>query len=132
MTITFESDSDVIIYALEKITSFARENTFLFVANCVWWIAAVVGLDTWLTIYIDNLEARKRISNYRPVSETPRDIARSVAQEKQPSDHTLDPFRKTRKGRINQLVQTKTQLRKARQAESRKKAKLRNLKQILD
>jgi hypothetical protein len=91
MTITFESDSDVIIYVLEKIISFARENTYLLVANCIWWIAAVIGLDTWLITYIDNLEARKRISNYRPVSETPQHIARSVAQEKEPSDHTLDP-----------------------------------------
>jgi len=132
MTITFESDSDVFIYPLEKIISFAGENTYLFIANCVWWIAAVIGLDTELIIYIDNLEARRRKSNYRPVSETPGDIARRVSPEKQPSEHTFDPLRKTGKGRINPLPQTKKQLRKARQAERRKKAKLRNLKQILD
>jgi hypothetical protein len=82
MTITFECDSDVFIYALEKIVSFARENTDLFVANCVWWTAAVIGLDTELIIYIDNVEARERISNYQTVSETPGDIARGVSPEK--------------------------------------------------
>jgi hypothetical protein len=76
MTITFEKDADVIVYALEKIISFARENQYLFVANCTWWIAGKIGLDSGLTIYIDNLETRKRIGQNR-ISTTPRDIARS-------------------------------------------------------
>ena len=58
MTITFDNDSDVIVYALEKIVSFARENQYLFVANCAWWIARVIGLDNRLTIHIDNLASR--------------------------------------------------------------------------
>ena len=76
MTITFENDSDVIVYALEKIVSFARTNQYLFVANCAWWIAGITGLDSGLTIFIDNLEARKRVGQYR-ISTTPRDITRS-------------------------------------------------------
>jgi hypothetical protein len=76
MTITFENDSDVIVYALEKIISFARENQYLFVANCIWWIAGVIGLDSGLTIFIDNLEIRKQIGENR-ISATPRDNARS-------------------------------------------------------
>jgi hypothetical protein len=79
MTITFENDSDVIVYALEKIVSFARENQYLFVANCVWWIAGIIGLDSGLTNFIDNLESRKRIDQPREISTTPRDIARSVS-----------------------------------------------------
>jgi hypothetical protein len=71
MTITFENDSDVIIYGLEKIISFARENQYLFVANCVWWIAGIIGLDTGLQRYIDNLESRNRIIDNRVISETP-------------------------------------------------------------
>jgi hypothetical protein len=50
MTITFENDSDVIVYALEKIISFARGNQYLFVANCLWWIAGIIGLDKGLII----------------------------------------------------------------------------------
>jgi len=77
MTITFESDSDVIVYALEKIISFARSNQLFFVASCVWWIASQVGLDSGLKTFIDNLEIRKRTNQTREVSTKPRDIARS-------------------------------------------------------
>jgi len=80
MTITFENDNDVIVHALEKIISFARENHYLFVANCAWWIAGVVGLDQGLIRYIDSLEVRKNIG-LRAVSTTPRDIAGSVSVE---------------------------------------------------
>jgi hypothetical protein len=78
MTITFNNDADIIVYALEKIVSFARENQFLFVANCAWWIAGVIGLDFELTRHIDSLETRNRIAQPR-VSPTPRDIARSFS-----------------------------------------------------
>jgi hypothetical protein len=64
MTITFENDKDGIIYALEKIISFARENQYLFVANCAWWLAGVIGLKSGLNIFIDNLEIRNRASEH--------------------------------------------------------------------
>jgi hypothetical protein len=76
MAITFETDADVIVYALEKIVSFARENQYLFMANCARWIAGITGLDSGLTIFIDNLETRKRVGQYR-ISTTPSNIARS-------------------------------------------------------
>jgi hypothetical protein len=77
MTITFENDKDVIVYALEKIISFARENQYLFVANCAWWLAGIIGLDSGLTIFIDNLETQKRAKQHREISTIPRDIATS-------------------------------------------------------
>jgi hypothetical protein len=76
MAITFEKDADIIVYALEKIISFSREIQYLFVANCAWWVPGVIGLDPGLTIFIDNLETRKRIEQNR-ISTTPRDITRS-------------------------------------------------------
>jgi hypothetical protein len=78
MSITFDNDSDVIVYALEKIISFARETQYLFVANFVWWIAGITGLDSSLTIHIDNLVAQNSWA-IQAVSTTPRDIARSVS-----------------------------------------------------
>jgi len=78
MTLTFESKSDVIVYALEKIISFAGQNQYLFVANCAWWIARIIGLDSDLVINIDKLELRRQLGQ-REVSTTPRDIARSVS-----------------------------------------------------
>jgi hypothetical protein len=119
MTITFETESDVIVYALEKIISFARENQYLFVANCTWWIAGIIGLDTGLTDYIDKLESKKVLIRNRAISSTPRDIARGVSPEEQSTDYIPDPLRRTRKGRINPLPQSKRQLKKARQNKQR-------------
>jgi hypothetical protein len=87
MTITFEKDADVIVYALEKIISFARENQYLFVVNCAWWIAGIIGLDSGFTIFIDNLEARKHIGQHR-ICTILRDIARSVSVD--PGQKTLE------------------------------------------
>jgi len=61
MTIFFESDSDIIVYALEKIIRFARSNQNIFLAQSVWWISSVIGLQSGLVIYIDNLQARSEL-----------------------------------------------------------------------
>jgi len=58
MTIIFHNESDVIVYGLEKILSFARKNQQIFVAQCVWWLASVIGLEQGLTNHIDNLQIR--------------------------------------------------------------------------
>jgi hypothetical protein len=123
MTITFEHDSDVIVYGLEKIISFARENQYLFVANCVWWIAGIIGLDIGLQLYIDNLEPRKATIVNRAISETPRDIARGVSPDEPSSDYIPEPLRRVRRGRINPLPQSKNQLKKARKAKPQEVAK---------
>jgi hypothetical protein len=61
MTITFENDSDVIVYALEKIISYARRTQHIFAANCVWWLASLIGLESGLINYIDTLTSREEI-----------------------------------------------------------------------
>jgi len=61
MTITFENENDVIVYALEKIISYAREHQYIFVAQSVWWIASVIGLTEGLGMHIDNLRIRREI-----------------------------------------------------------------------
>jgi hypothetical protein len=68
MTITFEYDNDIIVYVLENIISFARDNQYIFLVQCVWWIAAVVGLQSNFVNYIDHLnkQARKKISVNEP------------------------------------------------------------------
>jgi hypothetical protein len=58
MTITFESDKDVIVFALEKIISYARENRYIFLAQSVWWISSIIGLQQGLVVHIDNLKLR--------------------------------------------------------------------------
>jgi hypothetical protein len=63
MTIAFKSDKDVIIYALEKIISYARDNQYIFLAQSVWWISSIIGLQEGLVIHIDNLKIRNDIGN---------------------------------------------------------------------
>jgi hypothetical protein len=58
MTVSFENDNDVIIYALEKIISYARRTQQIFVAHCVWWLASIIGLEQGLVNYIDNIQSR--------------------------------------------------------------------------
>jgi len=55
MTITFENDNDVVLYALEKIIAYARRTQQIFVAQCVWWLASIIGLDKGLVVHINNL-----------------------------------------------------------------------------
>jgi hypothetical protein len=62
MTVTFENDNEVILYALEKVISHARRNQQIFVAQCVWWLASVIGLEKGLINYIDNLQSRIEIT----------------------------------------------------------------------
>jgi len=125
MTISFDNDNHAIVYAFEKIISYARENQYFFVANCTWWIASIYGLDNQLQQHIDNLALRQP-AIIRSISTTPRDIARNVSVEfnKQSLEESSnscvrDPLRRTRKGQVNPLPQSKRQLKKARQAKAR-------------
>jgi len=58
MPITFENDTEVIIYALEKIITIARNTQQIFVAQCIWWLASVIDLEQGLVQYIDTLHGR--------------------------------------------------------------------------
>jgi len=61
MTITFENDNDVIVYTLERVISYARQYQYIFVAQSVWWLASISGLEQGLLIHIDNLKRRSDI-----------------------------------------------------------------------
>jgi hypothetical protein len=61
MTITFKNDKEVIVYALESIISYARNNQYIFLAQSVWWISSIIGLQEGLVIHIDNLKVRSSI-----------------------------------------------------------------------
>jgi len=45
MTITFKNDNDIILYTLEKILSYARVNQNIFLAQSIWWISSILGLQ---------------------------------------------------------------------------------------
>jgi hypothetical protein len=72
MTITFENDNDVIVSALEWTISYARRTQQVFVAQCVWWLVSIIGLEQGLINHIGNLHGRTIISTER-YSEVVRD-----------------------------------------------------------
>jgi hypothetical protein len=123
MTLTFANENDVIVFALEKIIQFAKNHQYLFVANCVWWIAGVIGLESGLITFIDNLELRNLAYRSREISSTPRDIAREVSPEVTIPDVIPKQLRQTRAGRINPLPQSKRQLKKDRKLKRLQEAK---------
>jgi len=63
MTVTFENDNDIILYALKRIISYARRTQQIFLAQCIWWLAGIIGLEGGLITYIDNLQAREVVAN---------------------------------------------------------------------
>jgi hypothetical protein len=59
MTVTFENHNDVIVYALEKVISYARRTQQIFAAQCISWLASMIRLQQGLIIHIDNLRKRE-------------------------------------------------------------------------
>jgi len=145
MTLTFENNNDVIVYALEKIISFARENQFIFVAQCVWWLASIIGLSQGLIVHIDNLRERQSLASInnglesvhpdriqqlrseRTVSSTPRDLTEDLRLDRilvSAERVVQESFRDraiVRQGRVKPLPTTKTQLKEARKIKHRQK-----------
>jgi len=91
MTITFENEKDIIVYALEKSICYARDNRYIFLAQSVWWIASVIGLSEGLSTHIDNLRTRTQV--YQSVLGAEQISAEpakpSIAQDK----NSFDKFR---------------------------------------
>jgi hypothetical protein len=74
VTITFENDNDVIIYDLEMVIAFGRTIQQIFLAQCVWWIASVVGLKQRLVSDIDNLNGRVSVIKELRTVEGPSEL----------------------------------------------------------
>jgi len=73
MPITFETDNDTIVYALERIISYARKNQYIFLAQSIWWIASINGLQQGLVIHIDNLPERSEAYQAPSINQCNRD-----------------------------------------------------------
>jgi hypothetical protein len=74
MTITFENNNDLIVYALEKIISHARYNQYIVLAQSVWWISSVISLQPELVSHIDHLRIRGDISKLAIVPDWPNKL----------------------------------------------------------
>jgi len=83
MTITFENDYDVIVYAFEKIISYARRTQHIFVAQCVWWLASIIGLESGLINYIDSFRKREEVSSEAQLSKEVNQVPDPAPQHQQ-------------------------------------------------
>jgi len=80
MTISIESENDVIVYALEKIIAFARSNQYIFLAQSLWWISSVIELQTELVNHIDNLKIRSELVSI------PKDVIAAIPEQQKKND----------------------------------------------
>jgi len=56
MNITFEHEADALLWVFGKLISQFHQRQYLFAAQCIWWISALVGLQPALVYYLDNHE----------------------------------------------------------------------------
>ena len=135
MSITFQNGADIILWTLAKLLVTFEEQQYLFAAQCIWWIAALVQLDPALKYLIDhgkfpshitrvNAERESiRQSIERGISSTPRDIQRYSKLNKNTelveNQYQADPLQRTRKGTVNPLPKIKKQLRAERNQQLR-------------
>jgi len=143
MTITFENESDVIVYALEKIISYTRRTQQIFVAQCVWWLGLIIGLESGLVVRIDNLwksksvgiiqpDSIQQIISERTISSTPRDLTEDlrIDQVLESAERCISSSERPRntwqRNRVNSLPQSKNQLKKARKVKCLQEEKRKN------
>jgi len=148
MSITFENDNDVIVYAFEKVIAHARRTQQIFAAQCIWWLASIIGLEQGLVNYIDNISSRLNViihpeevsSVERIVSPVPRDIQEDTRQDQvlKECEEFLQECRKLRarntvkankSNRINPLASTKKALRIERKKNQKDSSKLEGIDQ---
>ena len=72
MPVTFENNNDIIVYALECVIAHARRTQQIFVAQCVWWLASIIGLERELVSHIDKLQSGKDTT---PQEQLPREVS---------------------------------------------------------
>jgi hypothetical protein len=77
MTLNMENDNVGIVYALEKIISYARYNQYICLAQRVWWISSIVGLQSGLFNHIENFKEQTNSAGLK-MSDTPWDGIRQL------------------------------------------------------
>jgi hypothetical protein len=106
MTITSENDNDVIVYALEKVISYARRTEQIFVAQVVWWLASIIGLEQGLINHIDNLQSQSDIADRKELRQVPVQSERIISptsRDIQEESHCSSPGIFVHPDRKNQL-----------------------------
>jgi len=98
---------------------------YLFAAQCIWWLAALVVLDPALCYFLDDLGFPSdqfhdnelcgpiRVSIGRVISSTPPDVKHRTESDEYEvptnDEYQAEPSRRTRYGRVNAIPQTQRQ-----------------------
>jgi len=132
MPVTFENDNDIIVYSLECVIAHARRTQQIFVAQCAWWLASIIGLEQELLSQIARFKGQKDTKSSeqvpREVSATPTELTEAgrVVQVLDSTGQFLKESRRLREilalktsgttttGWINPLKKSKKSLRKAK------------------
>jgi hypothetical protein len=107
MTNTFSNDNDVIIYTFETVFASARRTQQIFVAQCVWWLAGIIGLEQGLIVHIDNLRSRETQVVGTPVE------ASQDSQDRLDLDHItadIDSDRNIPRSNLREILATPREL----------------------
>jgi len=109
MPVTFENDNDIIVYALECVIAHPRRTQQIFMAQCVWWLASIIGLEQELISHIDRLQGQKDTKSSeqlpREVSATSRDLTED-SREDQVLDSTEQFLKESRQ--LREILALKT------------------------
>jgi hypothetical protein len=65
---------------LEKVIAYARRTQQIFVAQCVWWLASIIGLESGLINHIDKIQTREEA---RSQNLSPKEVQRVPEPVKQ-------------------------------------------------
>jgi len=72
MSITFKNGVDILLWTLPKLLVTFEERRYLFAAQCIWWIAALVHLDPALRYFIETWKFPPEEIDVSEISESPR------------------------------------------------------------
>jgi hypothetical protein len=86
MTVTFEHDNEHIVYAIEKDISYARRTQQIFVAQCGWWLAGIIGLEEDLIIHINKLYVRTAVRKEHTTEEVSDPVTQIIPRAQDSKD----------------------------------------------
>jgi hypothetical protein len=68
MNITFQNEANVLLWCFAKLIVTFQAIQYLFAAQCVWWISAIIELQSALVYFIDNylFRSETRIEERQP------------------------------------------------------------------
>jgi len=104
-----ENDNAIIVHALECVIAHAKRTQQIFVAQCVWWLALIIGLEQDLVSHIDRLQGQR---NTKPAEQLPRDYLQESRWLREIA--ALKVSGKTTTGQIHPTKESKKYLRRSK------------------